>query len=612
MDEIIIENKLFHFIEYLKDIGLLTKFNVIYFKKIFYSIWNNKKLKIPNSNFNSSNIKLISDYLSKHFPEVILLFFKSISQQNKKSIAINIFQKYLNNDKNIICNKLLNLILIYYNNNIRNYFNKWFLYINKYKNKYNLSSLINKINDKNNKFNIVNLKNNNFARNNNNKYLYSNKEYTSFGHDNNVIINPLRNNNCYTFKNSLTSELNEKNLLLYEYRDKNEDFKLNNEKEQKNINEALKIREKNNLNKKNEFDNNSSSKKIIERNKTMYSTPKFNTKSKNNKIKYNNNAIERLYKDNEKRMEKREEETKKYDINNLKDLTFQPKLFSCKYKEMNKNNHIQRIQIFNQKKEENILKLSQNLENEFNKQYTFTPNINKNKYYSEPKNNNSLTPIHQRLYQDNKERQKRLQKKIQKSNDEIKKRANLFLINNDNNIDDDLYYINDNDYYLTYKYNTKNEKKKKKNKKEKSVKNVNIDYLHDLFDDYKKKEEKLNLKKIEIDKELGITFKPKLNNNKHFNKINQDFRENHYLIKHRNNIKTNKDYSEQRSGSYIKKNNFINKKREENFKDNENKPHKEKDDKFNTKKDDNIKNNILNNNNNNELMNVNKNIINSD
>jgi len=529
MDKIIIDNILKNFIHYLKEIGLLTKQTNIYFKKIFYSIIysNNFIHNIINDNKNIK-LNLVLDYLSDKIPEVIISFFKSLSQQNQKLISINIYHKYINKKENIIKFKLLNLLFFYYNNKIKSYFNMWKFNKKNNLNKKFLDDSLKGLNDINNKHKIFNLKINN--------YLKNNRRY-----DNNNMLNQyqkqknnIEKSNSYKNNNTLKNSLNK------------------NKNQQKNRNSIENI----NLSSQNIFNRNNSN---------LYNTPKYPSRTKDNNNFNKNNIIEKLLlKVNDERIKKNEEKELNIDKYDSNELTFKPKLFSCKSQKINKNkeNHEQRIEKYNQKKEDKILKISQDLEKDFNKKYTFTPYINKgkSKNFSENKKH-SIIPAYQRLYQDNKERKKRLYNKLQKSIEDIDTRDNI-IRNYESNY---YYYINKNNDY----FNNNNISNIKRNKSGNCGKAVNFDILEDLYNDYKKKEEYINLKKIEVDKELGITFKPELyTNGKYYDKIKHNFfeREKLLLIKKQRNYNSNQT----RSGSKKKKKSNNKKIKDEKIKNSKN------------------------------------------
>ena len=545
MDKLFIENKLDNFIEYLKEIGLLTKFDISNFKKIFYSLFNVNVYKSDNILIENNCFYSLLDYLSEIIPDVIILFFQSISPQNKKLIALNLYQKYTNKKENILKNKLFNLLFCYNKNKKRFYFTKW-----KNGRKYPLlnnfsDESLNGLNYLNNSQDFFNLKKNTNIKYYNN--INSNNEYPSYFH----MLNQYQefNNNIKSFQRS---------NLYNIFKDSS--------------NNLAKIKKNPYNNKLNHFFR----KNLIERNNTsLYEAINFPVKTKNiNNYRYSYNQEEKI-------IEK--EKCKKSGLYNSNEILLKPKLHPYKNKtKKNIGNHEQRINKYNKKKEEKILKISKDLEEEFNKKYTFSPEINKsnikNKNFSEPKKN-SLIPTYERLYQDNKERQKRLKKKIQESIEEIDNRININLMKDENNNEDYFY-------------------EKKRNNSGNSRRKINKGIFEELYNDYKKKEGNLNILQLKFDREEGITFNPLLySKEKYFDKIDKNFleREKEFLIKQQKNIKVKKNYFDEKSGKK-KKQNYTNSKREEIFKDLEERLYKEGVDKYISKKKGNKvkRNNILN------------------
>lgn len=292
MDNLLIENILNNFISHLKKIGLLTKFDITYFKTIFNSKHNNNSRYFYKANNNPNNAKKLNsiiNYLSQILPEVIISFFNYISTQNKKSIAKNLYQKFANAKENIINNKLFHLILIYYNNKLRLYLNKWKLDKRNYFKRPFLDESLNY--------------NNIFTSNNNNhSHINMIEQYQNF---NNNAKN-IQKNNIFTFKNLSTLKLNQtKNLV----KPKNSKFQEKYKKKfQKNIS--------------NHKSYNSSQKNIFNRNNSiLYENPKFGITNDNIHYKYYN-KIENLYKEEQKKFEKK---LKIFDTYELKEITFKTK-----------------------------------------------------------------------------------------------------------------------------------------------------------------------------------------------------------------------------------------------------------------------------------------------
>ena len=211
-------------------------------------------------------------------------------------------------------------------------------------------------------------------------------------------------------------------------------------------------------------------------------------------------SIERLYLDSQTRITKKEFEALKKSNLESKENTFQPKFISSSIKKV-KTDFNQRLKEFENIKRLNMQKLSNDLEDVRKLQFTFSPKINqkqnnkKNKNKSSFGDNSSINrssiqnqsgydkkkniPVYKRLYNDNKDKKIRQEKRIEKEMEKIKKYSN-----------------------------SKNE-------------NIgfNVKKIEELYNDYKSKKNRIKKKQEEIEKEEGLTFKPELiNQNKYLDK----------------------------------------------------------------------------------------------
>ena len=215
-----------------------------------------------------------------------------------------------------------------------------------------------------------------------------------------------------------------------------------------------------------------------------------------------------------------------------KQNTFKPKFISSSVKKV-KSDFDKRLKEFEINKKNKIKKISEDLEEEQKQQYTFSPKINdpnnsgrKNNYYIDSisnystvnknkvsknsKNNRHQIPVYKRLYNENKNKLLRQERREKEEMDKIRKNSSKISEGNNNNLLD-----------------------RKK--------------IEELYNDYKFKQMRLKLKKEEIEKEQGITFQPELiSEKKYYDKINPDFyqREKNFLEKQQKNIEIYKEYLE--------------------------------------------------------------------
>ena len=238
--------------------------------------------------------------------------------------------------------------------------------------------------------------------------------------------------------------------------------------------------------------------------------PKINDyNSYKNSKKKNSEIIEKLYSDNKKRKEKSQElheKNKKYENEN----TFKPNLISKSPKNINNDFH-ERLKKFYNQKMLSIKNLREKIEDDYSKKYTFSPDISQSqntlsKSFSLEQLNCNL-PIYQRLYLMSEEQKRKKSLKEKENNLEIKNLANSL-------------------------YNKRNDNEKI---------NSSVDYkkIEELYNDYKKKQNKLLKKRADLDAEQGLTFQPEIySNRKYYNKIDNNFdkREQDYLNKKSQNL----------------------------------------------------------------------------
>jgi hypothetical protein len=243
-------------------------------------------------------------------------------------------------------------------------------------------------------------------------------------------------------------------------------------------------------------------------------------------------SSDRLYLDSKNRLARKELESLKKSSLESKQNTFKPKFISSSVKKV-KSDFDKRLKEFEINKKNKIKKISEDLEEEQKQQYTFSPKINdpnnsgrKNNYYIDSisnystvnknkvsknsKNNRHQIPVYKRLYNENKNKIIRQERREKEEMDKIRKNSSKISEGNNNNLLD-----------------------RKK--------------IEELYNDYKFKQMRLKLKKEEIEKEQGITFQPELiSEKKYYDKINPDFyqREKIFLEKQQKNIEIYKEYLE--------------------------------------------------------------------
>ena len=593
--------KLLHFSNYLNEIGILIDSDIGQFQKQFYEISSD----IYNSNdisCNDYNINFI--YFKETISNALVYFIKSVSEEKKKSIALNLFMKSTLKE-DIIREKLLKTIKIYNKNILKLYFYKW---------KSNNLKLIKELRrtiSANILSNISNYKSQFDPKNN---FSINDKE-NNLTNDNTIDTN----NNCFknNFKvNNSMANLNSQKLNIsttpdvYNYNFNNYSC-YENSAADNIINNYIYDRKYKPIN-------------LGELNNT-YSTNYYRQNGLNNSNSYN--YIQNyMYRTN---YNKKYKEPGKYTINNST-LSYNYNLSTSKSKELSvsKIKHKVNIDYLNNlsksKTEHNLIpeRTTQYLkeQEEINNFCTFKPKINKS--FSFSRYNLSNEKSIDRLYLDSKHRiaRKELQymkktlleskqntfqpKFISSSVKKIKsdfeqrlkdfeniKKNNIKKISSDlekeqklqftfspkineptsnkrdnNSISNNSITISLNQSIISkrkkipvYKrlYNDNKDKKlckeervkeevekiRKNSSKSKEGSNLDIKKIEELYNDYKIKKSRLKIKQEEIRKEQGITFKPELiSEKKYYDKINPDFyeREKKFLEKQQKNIESYK------------------------------------------------------------------------
>ncbi len=596
---------LFRFSKYLNDIGILSRLNTERFQKYFHEISSNF-YNLENISSSEVNMNIIS--IKKCLISALITYIQSLSEEDQKILALNIFEKY---DKNEIKleGKLIKLIDIYSKYKLKKCFNKWkseiFILTNSLKKVISsniLSSIQNSFQPKifqnykeinttkensinnNTMFNInhhlnistnpdifnnynnysfhdINIENNiNYTYENKNKRKNnsdSNRTYSSnyFNPDQNYINNNYHNDS-YNYILNYLNKTNKKNSnkipLSKERYSTNNSAILNNNhiSTHKSKKSKVNLEYINNLSKSKTEHNlipEKTSQYLKEQNELInYCTfkPKIN-KSSSLSHYYNSSnkrTIDRLYLDSKSRLARKELESLKKNTLESKENTFQPKFVSSSVKRV-KSDFDKRLKEFEINKKNKIKKLSEDLEEEQKQQFTFIPKINEFNYNNNinnrrninnsnnytisnlsktstinqsmiSKNNNKRIPVYKRLYNENKNKLIRQEKREKEEMEKIKKNSSKISegsIGFNNNILD-----------------------KKKT-------------IEELYNDYKSKKARLKLKQEEIEKEQGITFQPELISDKnYFNRIIPDFyqREKIFLEKQQKNIEIYKQYLE--------------------------------------------------------------------
>ena len=604
--------KLFQFSQYLYEIGILSKRNINKFQKYFNEISVNIS---NNKDIYSNDIICKFIYLKECIVSALVYYLKSLSVEDLKIVAINIYDKY-----NIKCDKindsLIKVLDIYSKKDIKYHFNKWKSETqiltkslkkeissnilsnikksleSKYIYKYNKDNMDNQedININNNLKNFEHTINNSMLKMNHNLNISTNPDLYNRNNNNNYSFNDIslgdynysydtknkrkfeqelnktysnnyykKNNNIYQNDsyNYIQNYLNKTNSSIKPpshdyYSGNNSAFANNNNNYNNNYStiksnsNPLKVKTKVNLDYISNLSKIKTEHNLIPERTTEYIKeqqelknfctfkPKINKSSsfsRYSNIPYKRSS-DRLYLDSKNRLARKELESLKKSSLESKQNTFKPKFISSSVKKV-KSDFDKRLKEFEINKKNKIKKISEDLEEEQKQQYTFSPKINdpnnsgrKNNYYIDSisnystvnknkvsknsKNNRHQIPVYKRLYNENKNKLLRQERREKEEMDKIRKNSSKISEGNNNNLLD-----------------------RKK--------------IEELYNDYKFKQMRLKLKKEEIEKEQGITFQPELiSEKKYYDKINPDFyqREKIFLEKQQKNIEIYKEYLE--------------------------------------------------------------------
>ena len=604
--------KLFQFSQYLYEIGILSKRNINKFQKYFNEISVNIS---NNKDIYSNDIICKFIYLKECIVSALVYYLKSLSVEDLKIVAINIYDKY-----NIKCDKindsLIKVLDIYSKKDIKYHFNKWKSETqiltkslkkeissnilsnikksleSKYIYKYNKDNMDNQedININNNLKNFEHTINNSMLKMNHNLNISTNPDLYNRNNNNNYSFNDIslgdynysydtknkrkfeqelnktysnnyykKNNNIYQNDsyNYIQNYLNKTNSSIKPpshdyYSGNNSAFANNNNNYNNNYStiksssNPLKAKTKVNLDYISNLSKIKTEHNLIPERTTEYIKeqqelknfctfkPKINKSSsfsRYSNIPYKRSS-DRLYLDSKNRLARKELESLKKSSLESKQNTFKPKFISSSVKKV-KSDFDKRLKEFEINKKNKIKKISEDLEEEQKQQYTFSPKINdpnnsgrKNNYYIDSisnystvnknkvsknsKNNRHQIPVYKRLYNENKNKLLRQERREKEEMDKIRKNSSKISEGNNNNLLD-----------------------RKK--------------IEELYNDYKFKQMRLKLKKEEIEKEQGITFQPELiSEKKYYDKINPDFyqREKIFLEKQQKNIEIYKEYLE--------------------------------------------------------------------
>ena len=604
--------KLFQFSQYLYEIGILSKRNINKFQKYFNEISVNIS---NNKDIYSNDIICKFIYLKECIVSALVYYLKSLSVEDLKIVAINIYDKY-----NIKCDKindsLIKVLDIYSKKDIKYHFNKWKSETqiltkslkkeissnilsnikksleSKYIFKYNKDNMDNQedININNNLKNFEHTINNSMLKMNHNLNISTNPDLYNRNNNNNYSFNDIslgdynysydtknkrkfeqelnktysnnyykKNNNIYQNDsyNYIQNYLNKTNSSIKPpshdyYSGNNSAFANNNNNYNNNYStiksssNPLKVKTKVNLDYISNLSKIKTEHNLIPERTTEYIKeqqelknfctfkPKINKSSsfsRYSNIPYKRSS-DRLYLDSKNRLARKELESLKKSSLESKQNTFKPKFISSSVKKV-KSDFDKRLKEFEINKKNKIKKISEDLEEEQKQQYTFSPKINdpnnsgrKNNYYIDSisnystvnknkvsknsKNNRHQIPVFKRLYNENKNKIIRQERREKEEMDKIRKNSSKISEGNNNNLLD-----------------------RKK--------------IEELYNDYKFKQMRLKLKKEEIEKEQGITFQPELiSEKKYYDKINPDFyqREKIFLEKQQKNIEIYKEYLE--------------------------------------------------------------------
>lgn len=224
-------------------------------------------------------------------------------------------------------------------------------------------------------------------------------------------------------------------------------------------------------------------------------------------------VYERLYKDSAKYETKRQMKQIEAEHMLSSKYNFKPELTSTpkNFRNRSEVNFNERQKSFITKQAHNKQKLQHIIDEVYNTKCSFSPkiNINSSKHKSHLQltnsNNVSTQPAYIRLYEDDKTRRMKTNKKIKELNQQIDDNCNSFI--SKRLITSSTTYNNDTQQQCVSMSNTNN--------------NFDSNKIEQLYQQYKKRPAKIQKIKQTADIESGITFEPHVNrNSKYYDKIN--------------------------------------------------------------------------------------------
>jgi hypothetical protein len=121
MQKNFIDLKLFQFSKYLNDIGILSRANTEQFQKYFYELANDI---YQSKDISSNDVNINFIYLKKCIVSALINYIQSLSEEEQKLLALNIYDKY-DKKENKLYEKLIRILEIYSRNKVKSYFDKW-------------------------------------------------------------------------------------------------------------------------------------------------------------------------------------------------------------------------------------------------------------------------------------------------------------------------------------------------------------------------------------------------------------------------------------------------------------------------------------------------------
>ena len=121
MQKNFIDLKLFRFSKYLNDIGILSRTNTEQFQKYFYELATDI---YQSKDISSNDVNINFIYLKKCIVSALINYIQSLSEEEQKLLALNIYDKY-DKKENKLYEKLIRILEIYSRNKVKSYFDKW-------------------------------------------------------------------------------------------------------------------------------------------------------------------------------------------------------------------------------------------------------------------------------------------------------------------------------------------------------------------------------------------------------------------------------------------------------------------------------------------------------